>query len=292
LWLDLADAEVYRGGSCGERARAMPEPQKKEKPPLMVPNDLGPQFSRIPKPDPTQGQTIGKTPWDELQAAKPHMFDAESKYHGPGKFDPSTHEWFTFAYKGQADAKLDRSCYMVTEKLLSDLRSNAPHITVLDIDNRQLIDIEMLKIFEALETNTTVVELKLAHNDADESAVELAELLKTNRTITKVDISSNDMHDKAIRAWGAMLAVNATLKELNFANNFCRDDVKDIAAGLAVNKTLTKLNLNVSQIDDAGALKLKEALASNTTLRELTGYNNPIVDKELRKWMKTARAVA
>ena len=245
----------------------MPEPQKKEKPPLMVPNDLGPQFSRIPKPDPTKGQTIGKTPWDELQAAKPHMFDAESKYHGPGKFDPSTHEWFTFAYKGQADAKLDRSCYMVTEKLLSDLRSNAPHITVLDIDNRQLIDIEMLKIFEALETNTTVVELKLAHNDADESAVELAELLKTNRTITKVDISSNDMHDKAIRAWGAMLAVNATLKELNFANNFCRDDVKAIAAGLAVNKTLTKLNLNVSQIDDAGALQLKEALASNTTLR-------------------------
>jgi len=25
---------------------------------------------------------------------------------------------------------------------------------------------------------------------------------------------------------------------------------------------------------------------------ELTGYNNPIVDKELRKWMKTARAEA
>lgn len=243
----------------------MPEPEKKKKP-IMVPNDLGPQFSRIEKPDPTKGQTVGKTPWNELLVAKPHLFDSAGQFHGPGKYDPTTHEWFTFAYKGQTDAKLDRSCYMVTEKLLSDLRNNAPHIKVLDIANRQLIDIEMLKIFEALETNTTVVELKLAHNDADEAGVELAELLKTNTTIAKVDISSNDMHTKAISAWGEMLAVNTTLRELNFANNFCRDEIKDIAAGLAVNKGLLTLNLNVSQIDDTGALHLKEALVSNTTL--------------------------
>lgn len=32
----------------------------------------------------------------------------------------------------------------------------------------------------------TVVELRFAHNEADEAAIELAEVLKTNRTITKV----------------------------------------------------------------------------------------------------------
>merc|ERR1711957_14203 len=102
---------------------------------------------------------------------------------------------------------------------------------------------------------------------------------KTNRSITKVDISSNDIHDKGISA----------LQELDLSSNFCRSETSDLAIGIAANRGLTKLNLNVSQIDDAGALALQAALVHNKTLRELTGFNNPVVNKELRKWLKNAR---
>jgi len=260
----------------------------KPKAKLMVASDLGPRFSKIEKPDPTKGQTVGRTPWNELQREMPEMFDG-GKYHGPGRFPPDTMAYFDFAFKGQQAAKLDRSCYMVTQKLLDDLASNAPHLTVLDVENRQLIDLEMLKIFEALATNSTVVQLKLAHNSSDEAVGELAQVLKTNRSITKVDISSNDIHDKGISALGEMLKTNSTLQELDLSSNFCRSETSDLAVGVAANRGLTKLNLNVSQIDDAGALALQAALVHNKTLRELTGFNNPVVNKELRKWLKNAR---
>jgi len=261
----------------------------KPKAKLMIASDLGPRFSKTEKPDPTKGQTVGKTPWNELQREMPEMFEGDNKYHGPGRFPPETMAYFSFAFKGQQAAKLDRSCYMVTQRLLDDLANNAPNLTVLDVENRQLIDLEMLKIFEALGTNSTVTELKLAHNSSDESVGELCAMLRTNRSITKVDISSNDIHDKGISALGEMLKTNSTLKELNLASNFCRGETKDIAAGLAVNRGLTKLNLNVSQIDDAGARALQVALEQNKTLRELSGFNNVVIDKELRKWLKTAR---
>lgn len=262
----------------------------KPKAKIMVPSDLGPKFSKIEKPDPTKGQTIGRTPWHELQRESPHLFDQDGKYHGPGQFPPETMSWFEFAYKGQQAAKLGRSCYQVTQKLLDELANNTnPQLKVLDIDNRQLIDLEMLKIFEALATNRTVVELKLAHNDADEAVLELCEVLKNNRMITKVDISSNDIHLKGITAIGEMLKVNTTLRELNMANNFARDEIRDIAAGLAVNRGLQRLNLNVNQIDDEGARALQTALVHNNTLRELTGFNNKVLDKDLRKWLKNAR---
>jgi Ran GTPase-activating protein (RanGAP) involved in mRNA processing and transport len=260
-----------------------------EKKPHMVASYMGPGWAKIEKPDPTKGQTIGKTPWPELIQHAPHLFDTAGKYQGPGKFDPSTYKYFDFAFKGQSDCKIDRSAYTVSAKMLDDIANNAPELKVLDTENRWLIDTEMCKMFEALETNSTIVELKLAHNDCDEAASELAEVLKTNKTITKVDISSNDIHTKGITALGEMLKVNTTLKELNMANNFCREEVADIAAGIAANKTLTKLNLNVSQINDEGAKALKEGLDKNTTLKELTGYNNPVLDKDLRKWLKAPR---
>lgn len=133
-------------------APAAPPPKPKAK--VMAPSDLGPNFSRIEKPDPTKGQTIGRTPWHELQRESPHMFEASGKYHGPGRFPPETMPWFEFAFKGQKEAKLGRSCYQVTPKLLDDVANNNPQITVLDIDNRQLIDLEMLKICEALATKS------------------------------------------------------------------------------------------------------------------------------------------
>lgn len=80
-----------------------------EKKPVMVASYMGPGFAKIEKPDPTKGQTIGRTPWPELQEHAPHIFNASGKYAGPGRFDPSTLEYFDFAYKGQSDCKLDRA---------------------------------------------------------------------------------------------------------------------------------------------------------------------------------------
>ena len=133
----------------------------KPKAKIMVPSDLGPKFSKIEKPDPTKGQTIGRTPWHELQRESPHLFDQDGKYHGPGQFPPETMSWFEFAYKGQQAAKLGRSCYQVTQKLLDELANNTnPQLKVLDVDNRQLIDLEMLKIFEALATKSAPPPIK------------------------------------------------------------------------------------------------------------------------------------
>ena len=40
---------------------------------------------------------------------------------------------------------------------------------------------------------------------------------------------------------------------------------------------------------DEGARSLQTALVHNNTLRELTGFNNKVLDKDLRKWLKNAR---
>ena len=85
---DLDEEEDYRGG------------KSKDKKPVMIANPLGPSFSKIEKPDPTKGQTVGRTPWEELNAANHGIFEFAGKYHGPGKYDPATHQYFEFAYKG------------------------------------------------------------------------------------------------------------------------------------------------------------------------------------------------
>ena len=75
----------------------------KPKAKLMVASDLGPRFSKIEKPDPTKGQTVGKTPWNELQREMPEMFEGGDKYHGPGHFPPETMAYFSFAFLLQGD---------------------------------------------------------------------------------------------------------------------------------------------------------------------------------------------
>jgi hypothetical protein len=238
------------------------------------------------------GQTVGKTPWPELQAAKPSLFNDDGKYIGPGDFPRDTIPYFEFWYKGQGGGgKHEDTAYEITPLLLEHISNNEPSLTKLDMKNRNQKDKTMLKIFAALKKNTTITELDLSHNTFDLAAIELGELLKTNKTLKKIDVSSCDMHDKAILGFAEALMCNNTLTELNLSNNFARKESKYIAEALKTNTALTSLNLDVNQIMDDGAESLKLALQVNTTLKSLSGYNNPVVDKELRKWLKKPRSL-
>jgi hypothetical protein len=52
------------------------------------------------------------------------------------------------------------------------------------------------------------------------------------------------------------------------------------------NKSITYLNLNVNQLTDEDSNLILDALATNTTIKEFTAYNNGAVDKATRKKLR------
>ena len=213
----------------------------------------------------------------------------EGKWAGTGHYPENTLKYFDWYFKDYYGKKSDSSGYMPNEALFEALSSNSPEIKVLDVERRNLDSETMAAITNCLLGNTQVSELKLARNcsfwseQPDDFGFALVELLKDNKTITKIDLKNDDIHAAPIGALMEVLKTNTTLKWLDLSDNFARECGKQIGEMLKVNKTLTYLNLNVNQLTDDDAEAILAGLAANTTLKEFSGYNNGIINKELRK---------
>ena len=176
-------------------------------------------------------------------------------------------------------------------------------VTFADLHER-IDDATAAALGSALQSNTTLTELKLFLNDLGlTSAESLATALKTNTTLTMLDVSYNDLGSAGAEALASVLKRNTTLKHLDLArnnlgpvgaeslaatlkgnttltflnlarNNLCLAGVETVAAVLKGNTNLTKLDLSQNNLGPAGAESLATALKRNTSLTELDVSQN------------------
>ena len=162
----------------------------------------------------------------------------------------------------------------------------------LSLQENKLTDGEGLKMFAALQTNTTLAQLDLGGNELGaESGKAMVKVLKTNTTLTQLNLNSNKLGDAGGCALAVALQTNTTLAQLDLGGNeLGAESGKAIAEALKTNTTLTQLNLNSNKLGDAGGCALAVALQTNTTLAQLDLGGNELgaeSGKEMVKVLKT-----
>jgi len=162
----------------------------------------------------------------------------------------------------------------------------------LSLQENKLTDGEGLKMFAALQTNTTLAQLDLGGNELGaESGKAMVKVLKTNTTLTQLNLNSNKLGDAGGCALAVALQTNTTLAQLDLGGNeLGAESGNAITEALKTNTTLTQLNLNSNKLGDAGGCALAVALQTNTTLAQLDLGGNELgaeSGKEMVKVLKT-----
>ena len=85
----------------------------------------------------------------------------------------------------------------------------------LNLDRSYIGNDGVMKMARALETNTTLTELKLWHNNiGDEGATRVARALETNTTLTKLNLWVNNIGAEGATRVARALETNTILKQL------------------------------------------------------------------------------
>ena len=144
----------------------------------------------------------------------------------------------------------------------------------------------------ALETNTTLTNLNLAHNNLGFAGAEsLAAALKTNTTLTNLDLSWNNLGPAGAELLATALKTNTTLTNLNLSRSKLGPaGAESLAKALKTNTTLTNLDLSGNNLGPASAESLATALNISSTLRNVNLSDNnvgPTVAESLATALKT-----
>ena len=128
----------------------------------------------------------------------------------------------------------------------------------------------------ALTTNTTLTMLDVSYNDLGSAGAEaLASVLKRNTTLKHLDLEQNNLGPVGAVSLAATLKGNTTLTYLNLArNNLCLAGVETLATALKRNTSLTELDVSHNNLGSAGAKSLASTIQTNTTLIKLNLFNN------------------
>jgi hypothetical protein len=115
----------------------------------------------------------------------------------------------------------------------------------LSLRENKLTDGEGLKMFAALQTNTTLTHLDLSGNELGaESGKAMGEALKTNTALTQLSLKNNKLGDAGCCALAVALQTNTTLKQLGMgSNSLGADGSNALVAVWKVNRMLTQLDL-------------------------------------------------
>lgn len=152
----------------------------------------------------------------------------------------------------------------------------------LDLSNNQIGSRGATSTLQAFRDNphVKIKMINLAHNeiwDVDGDGSFFAK----NKTLQLLNLEGNFIHDEGVEAIAKGLRSNprqTQLSELYLGWNGIGDEgCIQIARLLETNKSLRKLGLGENDITSIGARALLSSLASNETLREITGlYHNQI----------------
>ena len=135
-------------------------------------------------------------------------------------------------------------------------------------------------IFTALQRNTTLKALNLAHCGITDLVVEsLAKALEINSTLKELNIIGNDVSDNGIVHIATSLQKNNTLKVLHVGakqgndllqvTGFTDTGVLSLATGVATNKSMECLSIRWSSTDPESTLKMIAESIKNSSLKTL-----------------------
>ena len=172
----------------------------------------------------------------------------------------------------------------------------------LDLADNNLFELESIGdadaavLASALETNTTLTNLNLAHNNIGFAGAEsLATALKTNTTLTNLDLSWNNLGPAGAELLATSLKTNTTLTNLNLSRNKLGPaGAESLAKALKTNTTLTNLDLSSNNLGPASAESLATALKISSTLTNVNLSDNnlgPTVAKSLATALITNTSV-
>jgi len=176
-----------------------------------------------------------------------------------------------------------RECKQKDSSFQADLVSKLGsflELETLKLHDGNLSAANVAVLADVLESNTTVTELNLCHNDiGDPGVASLACKLQSITTLKVLKLSSNGIGDAGAADLARALKFNTRLTDLYFSSNCIGEaGAKCVADALKSNKTLTDLDLSFNEIGDAGAAALADGLKSNTTLIVLYLSANGISD--------------
>ena len=168
----------------------------------------------------------------------------------------------------------------------------------LDLADNDLYELERMGdadaavLAVALETNTTLTNLNLAHNNLGFAGAEsLATALQTNTTLTNLDLSWNNLGPAGAEFLATALKTNTTLTNLNLSRNKLGPaGAESLAKALKTNTTLTDLDLSGNTLGPASAESLVKALKISSTLANVNLSDNnlgPTVAESLATALKT-----
>ena len=168
----------------------------------------------------------------------------------------------------------------------------------LDLGDNDLYELERIcdadaaVLAVALETNTTLTNLNLAHNNLGfAGAQSLATALQTNTTLTNLDLSWNNLGPAGAELLATALKTNTTLTNLNLSRNKLGPaGAESLAKALETNTTLTNLDLSGNNLGPASAESLATALKISSTLANVNLSDNnlgPTVAESLATALKT-----
>ena len=168
----------------------------------------------------------------------------------------------------------------------------------LDLADNDLYELERMGdadaavLAVALETNTTLTNLNLAHNNLGFAGAEsLATALQTNTTLTNLDLSWNNLGPAGAELLATALKTNTNLTNLNLSRNKLGPaGAESLAKALKTNTTLTNLDLSGNTLGPASAESLVKALKISSTLANVNLSDNnlgPTVAESLATALKT-----
>ena len=193
------------------------------------------------------------------------------------------------------ECKIENSCFHIE---LAHYFGTCLELQELDLADNDLYKLESIGdadaavLAVALETNTTLTNLNLAHNNLGFAGAEsLAAALKTNTTLTNLDLSWNNLGPAGAELLATALKTNTTLTNLNLSRSKLGPaGAESLAKALKTNTTLTNLDLSGNNLGPASAESLATALNISSTLRNVNLSDNnvgPTVAESLATALKT-----
>ena len=106
------------------------------------------------------------------------------------------------------------------EEILYRIKANCPHLTHLDLSNKNL-DISNIKLLtHLLKKNTNVTSLNLEGNQiTNKGAFMIADMLHDNNTIIELNLVNTKIKNEGERALGK-IATEGTLLQISLIKNF------------------------------------------------------------------------
>lgn len=161
-----------------------------------------------------------------------------------------------------ANNPLDPTCARTLSRLLRASKT----LQKLDVSGCFRLNADIRLLSEALETNTSLMELSLRR--CQTNLVSVLEALTVNNTLQRMDLTRSALDDNEVATLSSALHRNKGVRHLVLKQCGINDNGAEALAGaLLMNCTLETLNLKGNSVSVTGVAAFCEALRNNDTMK-------------------------